>query len=556
MKKLLIFGTCLVVVLVSVSYYAYTQKFEYPVGIVIPHHDMVAPIRQAYLASISKNFQPKTIILISPDHFDANVKPIISVTKSFSTALGSIESDIELIKKLSLPLQESAFDTEHGITSLLQDIKKNFPNAKLVPVMINRKATYQNVTDFIQLLNKNCPDCFLIASVDFSHTNTELGAQLHDIISIRELSAANPIALYKKAEVDSPETLVALVQWAQLHSALKFKLDSHTNSGTLFDSVVGEMTTHIMGEYFRGAVKPQLQNNVTLMIGGDVMFAREVANQNNEQKSNTITKLIGDRFFWGVDGAIINLEGVFTSRNDDIEQSWNNMPPVFRFDPSFIDALSRANIDTVLLANNHTFDGGETDVQYTKLLLENKNISVVGYPRNNSSVKIYTQGNTKVALMGFPTHENTEDISLQVKQYVDKGYRVIVYLHWGEEYETLHSQAQEELAQRLIDAGSSLIVGSHPHVVQDISLYKNTPIVYSLGNFLFDQSFADTTQIGAVLGVTIHETGIEIFIVPVANYINPNTLSEKMYTQSIQTWTQPWEDFKTKNKTYFFPFTK
>lgn len=551
---IIITSTCILGI--GLSYYFSVRKDLPPVGIVIPHHDMVAPNRQAYLASISETYQPKTIILMSPDHYDQNLKPVITSNTSFSTTIGQIPSHIELIKKLKLPIQNAAFETEHGITSLLQELKQNFPNAQLVPVMISRKATYKNVSDFVNSLYKNCPDCFLIASVDFSHTNTALGAELHDVLSLRELSAANPITLYKNAEVDSPETLTALAQWGHLHNALRFNLFSHTNSGLLFDKSGGEITSHIIGGYDYGNAKHLFENTVTLMMGGDVMFAREVAQENNLQKSNTITEYVGERFFWGVDGSIINLEGVFTQNIQDIEKSWDDMPPVFRFDSGFVESLAKARVNSVILANNHTFDGGISDAEYTKTLLTDKNLQVVGYPRNDSSIKIFEQGYTKVALMAFPTHEKTNDISLQVQEYAKKGYVVITYIHWGQEYELTHSPAQQELAERLIDAGASLVVGTHPHVVQDISVYKGTPIVYSLGNFVFDQSASKHTQIGAVLGVTVNEEGIELFVIPLSNYINPTMLGENTHNQLVEKWTEPWKKYKTINKTFFFTFTK
>jgi len=59
--------------------------------------------------------------------------------------------------------------------------------------------------------------------------------------------------------------------------------------------------------------------------------------------------------------------------------------------------------------------------------------------------------------------------------------------HWGNEYATTHSVAQHALAQKMIEAGADLIVGSHPHLVQDIELADGVPVVYSLGNFIFDQ---------------------------------------------------------------------
>ena len=63
---------------------------------------------------------------------------------------------------------------------------------------------------------------------------------------------------------------------------------------------------------------------------------------------------------------------------------------------------------------------------------------------------------------------------------------MFLYLHWGEELEPQPTADQVSLAHRLLDAGADGIVGTHPHVTQTIEWYGDKPIVYSLGNFVFD----------------------------------------------------------------------
>ena len=65
---------------------------------------------------------------------------------------------------------------------------------------------------------------------------------------------------------------------------------------------------------------------------------------------------------------------------------------------------------------------------------------------------------------------------------------MIVFPHWGPEYKLLPSLAQKDDAHVFIDAGADLIVGAHPHVIQPFEMYNGKLIVYSLGNFIFDQS--------------------------------------------------------------------
>src|SRR5690606_33310167 len=70
---------------------------------------------------------------------------------------------------------------------------------------------------------------------------------------------------------------------------------------------------------------------------------------------------------------------------------------------------------------------------------------------------------------------------------------IVVYPHWGEEYATTSSPRQQSLAHAFIDAGADAVIGSHPHVVQELELYNEKLIAYSLGNFVFDQYFSEET---------------------------------------------------------------
>ena len=81
---------------------------------------------------------------------------------------------------------------------------------------------------------------------------------------------------------------------------------------------------------------------------------------------------------------------------------------------------------------------------------------------------------------------------------------LIVYAHWGNEYETTPTSQQTDLAHSFIDAGADFIIGSHPHVVQTKEEYKGKMIYYSLGNMVFDQYFSTETQKGLLIEADIN----------------------------------------------------
>ena len=86
----------------------------------------------------------------------------------------------------------------------------------------------------------------------------------------------------------------------------------------------------------------------------------------------------------------------------------------------------------------------------------------------------------------------------------------MVYVHWGTEYSTELQSSQKELARKYIDAGADAVIGAHPHILQGMEFYNGKPIVYSLGNFLFNTKTLDSGM--AVL--RIENGGIGLRFIP------------------------------------------
>jgi poly-gamma-glutamate capsule biosynthesis protein CapA/YwtB (metallophosphatase superfamily) len=88
---------------------------------------------------------------------------------------------------------------------------------------------------------------------------------------------------------------------------------------------------------------------------------------------------------------------------------------------------------------------------------------------------------------------------------------VLPFLHWGWENEPGPSARQRELAHALIDAGADAVIGSHPHVTQGAEMYRGKPIVYSLGNFVFDLLDRPENADGWVLELVVDRNGVRRF---------------------------------------------
>ena len=80
-------------------------------------------------------------------------------------------------------------------------------------------------------------------------------------------------------------------------------------------------------------------------------------------------------------------------------------------------------------------------------------------------------------------------------------------MHWGWESEPANDR-QKQVARKMIDAGADVIVGSHPHVTQEVEYYQGHLIVYSLGNFVFNGFESEATQTGWALQMTLDKQGV------------------------------------------------
>jgi len=126
---------------------------------------------------------------------------------------------------------------------------------------------------------------------------------------------------------------------------------------------------------------------------------------------------------------------------------------------------------------------------------------------------------------------------------------IIVHIHWGTEYQHQFNQQQEKIGHALIDAGADIIIGHHPHVVQGMEIYKNKPIFYSLGNFIFDQYFSPDTQEGLAVGLKLTNNKISATLFPLqakSAIINLMVGSAKdNFLLKYADWSKGDENFRT-----------
>ncbi len=164
----------------------------------------------------------------------------------------------------------------------------------------------------------------------------------------------------------------------------------------------------------------------------------------------------------------------------------------------------------VWLANNHAMDGGVDAHKTTIQALKDYKIKYFGNMKHGPYLRetyVYTGEKQwhKFARHSFDTiiykGVRKQQYCDQLKKYKKNSYNNFVSIHRWDEYQIVHNQKQQDLAHYLMDCGADMIIGHHPHVIQDIGRYKDKPIIYSLGNFLFDQWFSEETKRGMYVAI-------------------------------------------------------
>ena len=188
--------------------------------------------------------------------------------------------------------------------------------------------------------------------------------------------------------------------------------------------------------------------------------------------------------------------------------------PLFSSPVELAVACKNAGIDCLVTANNHTADRGKTGIARTINRLDSIGMMHTGsfrdqeerdslYPliirKEDVSLALlnYTYGTNRIKVPE-PTIVNILDKDLIaddiIKAQANNPDIIIVFLHWGTEYDTIPSKSQTDMAEYLFSLGVDMIIGSHPHVIQKMiwtkndTLRKDKFLVYSLGNFVSNQS--------------------------------------------------------------------
>lgn len=264
------------------------------------------------------------------------------------------------------------------------------------------------------------------------------------------------------------------------------------------------------------------EGEISIVFVGDVIFETGQNPWSAIAYSDGIRACFDDEtwdILTGADFLVVNNEFPYTDRGT----ATPGKQFTFRCAPWTAQWLEEMGTDIAALANNHIYDYGEVGALDTFDALEEQGIPYIGAGRdmddasqtayciangmtvailNATEIERYADPDTKEAGENSPgvfRMLDTEQLCDKIREAKEKADLCIVYAHWGTEKMPEADWSQTTKAQELTQAGADLIVGSHPHVLQNIEYVNDIPVFYSLGNYFFGAAARDT----GVLRVTL-----------------------------------------------------
>ncbi|MEN9921802.1 MAG: hypothetical protein RL097_78 [Candidatus Parcubacteria bacterium] len=321
-------------------------------------------------------------------------------------------------------------------------------------------------------------------------------------------------------------SITLLVQLSTIE--ISFTIPSHSYGSAVFVAVADELATPTPSANSDVMLAVGREESNSLIFVGDVLLARNV--EILSQRYGATYPFDGLKFSTIAPASYII--GNFESAVPVVHEPTAAGSLRFSVDASFLPYLRQAGFTHLSLANNHSFDYGKQNFLHTRETLLAHDLAPMGHPEQISkeSISFLTVNHKVVALLTIHTLAQMPTISEieTMVSYASKRSDIqITYVHWGTEYEPVNNTSQRDLAEVLVKAGVDLIVGHHPHVVQNVDVIDGVPVFYSLGNYIFDQYFSPETQEGLVLQLDVSDDPI-LYLHPVtseASLSQPRTMT-------------------------------
>jgi poly-gamma-glutamate synthesis protein (capsule biosynthesis protein) len=299
-------------------------------------------------------------------------------------------------------------------------------------------------------------------------------------------------------------------------------------------------------------------------VAGDIIFGRNGGNRQRKYGDYALPMYQVKDVLSLFDFTFANFE-CFVSETIEPPELTDPITLDFVTPPASLEGLVAAGIDAVSMANNHAvysgngygieafFDtrrfldeagiasfgvGNDLDEARSPYVTEINGVSIALYGVDGVTANIDYPGSWAVngahseATASSPgtnplvLSQVTADIERMAGEYDI----VIPYFHMGEQYIWSPRDFAVEVSRACIDAGATLVVSSHPHTIQGMEIYKGKPILYAIGNFVYDQMFSVDTRTGYLLDLTFRGkdlVGMRLHGVEIVDFVQPRFMSSR-----------------------------
>ncbi len=491
------------------------------IGVTVPHHLLAADlIARGFWAASAGRYD--RVILLAPDHFRAVKGAFATSAEALPTPFGAAEADRAAVAGLlASPLFEphDLIRDEHGVMAVAPFIEAFFPDAEIVPVVASiyaREADWRAAADLLAPLVDD--RTLVVQSTDYSHHLPVAHAVRRDQEVLTSVATAERDAIPRLLQPAHMDSLASqYIQMAlQARRGAEGVVVANRNS-VEYGAAPAATTSYVATVYLRdpaqgGALRYDDQQ--VLYIGGDTLLGRYF--QPALLREGAVDR-IAARVRAATHGAplLVNLEGVMLDE-----------PPVGRPPDSHVmltaialPILKRLNVVGASLANNHSFDFGMEGARLTEEALRAEGVAAFdhGRPADIGPVRVLALNFNGDRAGAQPLIDAAEDLDFVCA--LDAAPPVIAFVHWGAEYTADPAPLERAAAQRLSECGVAVIAGAHSHMRSDRILGVGggeSQLVFSLGNFLFDQRRPGVS--GALLEVRVFRQGtVATRLVPIPN---------------------------------------
>ncbi|MBI4864886.1 MAG: AmmeMemoRadiSam system protein B [Candidatus Riflebacteria bacterium] len=473
-------------------------------GLVVPHHLLAADLIARGFALAARR-RPGRIVVLCPDHYSRG-RTVFSVCgRDLASCLGPVAADragVAVLLRDPAVSVSNLFSHEHALQALLPFMAHHFRGVPVLAVAIRAKAPpadWERLTALLEGLVG--PGALVVQSTDLSHGLPLHDAVRHDQETLRVLASEEPRAvgrLVQPRHLDGRGAMFVQMRLQCRRFGARPLVVASRNSSEYVREPLTTVTTYALVVY--GPAGLSIRHDPTFVFAGDTFTGRRMARllSRDEQARQLIDRAVT---LLRPATVVLNLEGVL------LEHRFDSAGPLDLAMPgrSTLGLLSSLGVKAVVLANNHAGDFGARARSRTRLALERAGFTVVDDGQTRDLGPFHLTALTDL------DNRHPERVALLDRDRIARlrrpapGKPWFAFVHWGQEWAVRPGPREEKLADLLEARGVELVIGCHSHTAGTLWLGGRSARLYSLGNFLFDQT--DPRASGQLLEVRFFPQG-------------------------------------------------